>query len=304
MSNHPNPDVVIVGGGAAGLSAALVLGRARADVVLVDAGQPSNSPATGIGGLLGHDGTPPSHFYEQAREELAGYPTVLRRSGTVTAIRRGEAPRWRLNLGDAGGLGTDRIVLATGMRYAVPDIEGIEPRWGSSVFHCPFCHGWEHRDQPLAVLGGPGDTERALLLRRWTDDLTLVTTGSELSDTERHRLERAGIRVVAGPIAALQGTGRDLSAILLSDGTAIPATGLLVPAPHRYRDASLLDGLGLDTTPAGHLVTDAFGRTSVAGIWAAGDLTGPVGSVARAIAEGSGCAAAVTRDLVETRHGL
>ena len=304
MTNQPFPDVVIIGAGAAGLSAALVLGRARAHLVLVDAGDPSNAPATGIGGLLGHDGTPPADFYRQAGEELAEYPTVTRQPGVVTAIHREERPHWALDLDDGDVLRTDRIVLATGMRYAVPDIEGIEERWGTSVFHCPFCHGWEHRDEPLAVLGGNGATERALLLRRWSADLTLVTSGTETTDSERHQLARAGVRVVEGDIARLRGPGRDLAAIVLTDGTSVTATGLLVAAPHQHRAPSLLEGLGLATTSAGHLVADEFGRTSVPGIWAAGDLTGPVGNVARAIAEGSGCAAGVTRHLVETEHRL
>ena len=299
------PDVVIIGGGAAGSSAALVLGRARARVTLIDDLHPSNAPSTGIGGLLGHDGTAPTDFYKLAADELAAYPSVSRRQVSVTAIGRDGSRQWRLELDDGDTVASDRIVLATGMRYAVPDIDGLEGRWGASVFHCPFCHGWEHRDQPLAVLGGATMTvERTLLLRRWSDDLTLITGGTPLTDSERRTLGDAGVRIVDGDVAALHGPGRELDSITLADGTAIRATGLLVPAPHQLRHPELLDGLGLATTPTGHLVTDALGLTSVPGIWAAGDLTGPVSNVARAIAQGSTCAIAVTHHLVVSEHGL
>ncbi len=298
MTADPHPDVVIIGGGAAGSSAALVLGRARARVLLIDAGQPSNTPSTGIGGLLGNDGTNPAEFYQRAADELDAYATITRRSAMVTAIHPNDTPRWRLELGDTDTIHSDRILLATGMNYSLPDIDGIEPRWGSSVFHCPFCHGWEHRDQPLAVLGGPA--ERALLLRRWTDDLTLITDGTTPDDEQREQLENAGIRILEGEVAALHGPGRELEEISLTDGTRVAVTGMLVPAPHQIRHPSLLERLGLDTTPTGHLTADAFGATSVPGIWAAGDLTHPVSSVARAIAGGSNAAIAITRDLVTT----
>ncbi|HEX2152747.1 MAG TPA: NAD(P)/FAD-dependent oxidoreductase, partial [Acidimicrobiia bacterium] len=279
-----------------GSSAALVLGRARARVVLVDAGHPSNAPSTGIGGLLGHDGTAPADFYAATADELAGYPSIERRSATVEAIQPHADPKWRLELDDGETIHTDRILLATGMRYARPEIDGLEPRWGASVFHCPFCHGWEHRDQPLAVLGGP--PERALLLRRWTDDLTLISNGATFTDEEREQLSGAGIRIVDGRIAAVAGPGRGLKSIVLTDGTTVDVTGLLVPAPHEIRRPSLLEGLGLDFTPTGHIATDGFGATSIDGIWAAGDLASPMSNVARAIAAGSDSAVAITRHLV------
>lgn len=302
MNENSHPDVVIVGGGAAGSSAALVLGRARASVVLVDADNPSNQPSTGIGGLLGHDGAAPSDFYRKATDELGDYPTLTRRAATVGTIQSYDGPRWRLELDDGDTLLTDRVLLAMGMNYPYPDIGGIGPRWGASVFHCPFCHGWEHRDQPLAVLGGPA--ERALLLRRWTDDLTLITQGAELTREETGQLEKAGIRIVDGEVVAVDGPDRGLAKLELADGRTIAVTGLMVSAPHRLRDPALLDDLGLESTPTGHLQVDEFGATNVAGIWAVGDLTSPMASVARVIAAGSNAAAAITRDLVAAQHGL
>ena len=294
------PEIVIVGGGAAGSSGALVLGRARAHVLLVDAGAPSNAPSTGIGGLLGNDGTTPTDFYRRAAEELASYPSISRLSATVTAIRPSSTLRWLLELDNGQNIQTDRILLATGMDYSLPDVDGIGPRWGSSVFHCPFCHGWEHRDQPLAVLGD--QAERALLLRRWTDDLTLITQGGTLTDDQRQLLAQAGIGIVAGEIAALRGEGRGLDTIELADGTTIAANGLLISAPHQMRDPSLIGGLGLETTDTGHIATDAVGKTNIPGIWAAGDLTHPLAQVARAIGGGSNAAIAITQDLVASQH--
>jgi thioredoxin reductase len=302
MTTNSRPDVVIIGGGAAGSSAALVLGRARADVLLVDAGHPSNTPSTGIGGLLGNDGISPADFYQRAADELNAYPTITRRSAMVTGIQPNDTSRWRLEQDDTDTIDTDRLLLATGMKYSLPDLDGIEPRWGSSVFHCPFCHGWEHRHQPLAVLGGP--PERALLLRRWTNDITLITAGTTLTGNQREQLASANIRIVHGDVDALHGPGRELEEIILSDGSSVAVTGMLVSAPHEIRHPLLLEGLGLDTTPTGHLATDAFGATSVPGIWAAGDLTHPASSVARAIAGGSNAAIAITHDLVTTQHAL
>ena len=293
------PDAVIVGGGAAGSSAALVLGRARADVVLVDAGEPSNAPSTGVGGLLGNDGIAPADLYRRAAEEIAAYPSVTRRAASVTSIAPGERPRWRLALDDGTTLATDRILLATGMRYDRPDIEGLEPLWGASVFHCPFCHGWEHRDQPLIALGGDAMTaERAVLLHRWSDDITLVTQGRDIEAEERDRLVRSGIRIVDGSVTRVRGESRHLREVELDDGSTLAATGMLVPAPHVLRRPELLDGLELELAPSGHLVVDDLATTSVAGLWAAGDLTSPMASVARCIAEGSLAAVAITRDLV------
>lgn len=296
MNEQRNPDVVIVGGGAAGSSAALVLGRARADVTLIDAGRPSNSPSTGIGGLLGNDGTEPADFYRRASEELAAYPTITRRRATVEAIHSEGSPRWRLELDDGDTVLTDRLLLATGMAYTLPSIDGLEERWGASVFHCPFCHGWEHRDQPLGVLGGPA--ERALLLHRWTNDLTLITHGTDLTDEEVERLEARGIRIVDGEVVSLDGPGRDIAYVTLADDTRLPLRGLMVAAPHRFRQPQLFSSLDLATTPSGHIRVDEVGATSVAGVWAVGDLTSPMASVARAIAAGSTAAAAITHDLV------
>jgi NADPH-dependent 2,4-dienoyl-CoA reductase/sulfur reductase-like enzyme len=157
-------DCVVVGGGAAGLSAALVLGRSRRRTLVVDEGEQSNLAAHGIGGLLGHDGRPPAELYAAGRAELSAYPTVEVRHGAVTT-GASDGDSFVLELTDGSRVRTRRVLLATGMAYEAPPITGLAELWGRSAFHCPFCHGWEARDQPLAVLA-QGDRAVHLLDRR------------------------------------------------------------------------------------------------------------------------------------------
>ena len=197
-------DCIIVGGGAAGLSAALVLGRARRRTLLVDAGDQSNLAAHGIGGLLGHDGRSPAELYAIGRDELAAYPSVQLRTGEVVAGER-VADVFELELGDGRRERARRVLLATGMDYRPPSLPGLAELWGRSVFHCPFCHGWEVRDQPLAVLArGDKAVHAALLLRGWSDDVVLLTDGpAGLDDDDRLRLAAAGIPIDERPVAEL-----------------------------------------------------------------------------------------------------
>ena len=180
-------DCIIVGGGAAGLSAALVLGRARQRTLLIDAGGQANLAAEGVGGFLGHDGRSPTALYAAAHRELAAYPTVEVRHGEVVSGSRlvGEVD---LRLLDGSQCRARRVLLATGMNYQRPALAGVDVRWGRSVFHCPFCHGWEVRDGHLGVLdSGDSGVRRALLLREWSDSVTVCwcTTRCVASRTTR-----------------------------------------------------------------------------------------------------------------------
>ena len=267
-------DCIVVGGGAAGLSAALVLGRARKRTLLVDAGEPSNLPAHGIGGLLGHDGRPPADLYELGREELARYPAVELRDGEVTSGRR-ENGHFELELASGARERARRIVLATGMEYRVPAIEGLKPLWGDTVFHCPFCHGWEVRDQPLAVLGdGEKGEHLHRMLQSWSDDVVW--------------LDR--------PVKRLVAEDGKLVAIEFDDGETLPRAGLLIAVSFHQR-SDLHTQLGAETDDRGFLAVDpATLATTAPGVFAAGDLTGQMQSVPAAIASGSLAAAMVVRD--------
>lgn len=301
-------ECIVVGGGAAGLSAALVLGRARRRTLLVDKGEPSNAPAHGIGGLLGFDGRPPAELYAAGRRDLAGYPAVEVRAGEVVGGRRGDAG-FVLELGDGTQERTRRVLLATGMDYRPPQVAGVAERWGRSVFHCPFCHGWEVRDRPLGVLDrGAAAVHRALLLRAWSDDVTLYPDGpAGLADAERAQLDAAGVGIDERRISSLRGPGDDLTHIVFTDGSERPCGGLLTAVTLHQR-STLAAQLGADAAPANPLVADGLqvdGRctTTAAGVFAAGDLSGQMQSVANAVAAGSNAAAMVVRSLVDDDHG-
>ena len=297
-------DCVIVGGGAAGLSAALVLGRARRRTLLVDAGGQSNRPSPGVGGLLGHDGRPPAELYALGRAELAAYPTVTIRDDTVRDAA-GTQDAFALDLAAGGRVSARRVLLATGMDYVHRPLDGAAERWGRSVFHCPFCHGWEHRDGPLCALDADPQTgvHRALLLRLWSDDVTLLTDGpGALDDAERARLTAARVAIDERPVAGLRGPGDALEAVRFGDGTERRCTGLLVGVVLRQR-AALAGRLGVALAEPGPLARDAIAvdatfATNVAGVYAAGDASAQMPSVAAAIASGHGAAAMVVQSLL------
>jgi thioredoxin reductase len=302
-------DCIIVGGGAAGLSAGLVLGRARRRILLVDAGQQSNLAAHGIGGLLGHDGRSPAELYETGRRELAGYPSVEVRGGEVLTGERSEGG-FVLQLADGTLERTRRVLLATGMEYRPPELRGLDQLWGSSAFHCPFCHGWEMRDQPLAVLArGQRAVHSALLLRGWSDDIAVLTDGpDELEDDDRERLAEAGIAIDARRVAELATENGELSAVVFADGTRLVRRGLLVATTLRQRSALALQ-LGAESaepTPVAEnpVAVDGFYRTTALGVFAAGDLSVQMPQVAAAIASGSHAAAAVVQSLMADEYGL
>ena len=302
-------DCVVVGGGAAGLSAALVLGRARRRTLVVDDGNQSNLAASGIGGLLGHDGRPPAELYEMGRQELAAYPSVEVRTGTVVGGVRDD-DGFVLELGDGRRERSRRVLLATGMQYRPPEIAGLAALWGRSVFHCPFCHGWEVRDQPLAVLGrGDRAVHQALLLRGWSDDIVVLTNGpAEFSDDDRARLAAADVVIDERAVAELVSENGELAAIAFGDGERLQRRGLLV-ATTLHQRSSLADDLGADrgdATPiaADPVDVDALMRTTSAGVFAAGDLSVPMPQVAAAIAAGSLAATAVVQSLLTDDYGL
>ncbi len=297
-------DCIVVGAGAAGLSAALVLGRARRRTLVVDAGEQSNRHADGIGGLLGNDRRAPIDFYAAGRAELATYPTVELREGDVVGGRR-DADGFVLELADGSEEAAQRVLLATGMDYRYPPLEGIEEHWGHSVFHCPFCHGWEHRDRPLAVV----DRGRALLLTAWSDDVTLLTDGpADLTSEERERLDEAGVAIDERSIAGLRGPDGTLTAVTFTDGSERPCGGLLVPVTLHQRSplAAQLGAVFTEPGPlfADALAVDATSATSVPGLFAAGDAAGAMPSVANAVASGNTTAAMVVMSLTTAPRGL
>jgi thioredoxin reductase len=302
-------DCVVVGGGAAGLSAALVLGRSRRRTLLVDEGKQSNLAAHGIGGLLGHDGRPPAQLYDAGRAELAGYPTVEVRRGAVTT---GVSDRgtFVLELADGSRIHTRRVLLATGMDYEAPPITGLAELWGRSAFHCPFCHGWEARDQPLAVLAqGDRAVHMALMLRGWSDDIVVLTNGDPgLDFALREQLSAAGVTVDEREVAEFVSESGELASVAFTEGPSLARRGVLVAASLHQR-STLAAQLGVAFLPPNPVVVDGievdpFHRTSVPGVFAAGDLSAAIPQVAGAIAAGSMAATAIVQSLLADDFGL
>ena len=302
-------DCIVVGGGAAGLSAALVLGRARKSTLVIDAGMQSNRPAAGIGGLLGHDQRPPDELYALGRRELEAYASVEVRDGIVVSGERIDGG-FRLQLADGRHEHTRRVLLATGMEYRPPAVPGLDRLWGRSVFHCPFCHGWEVRDRPLAVLAdGERGMHAALLLRGWSDDVVLLTDGpSSLGAADLERLKAGGVTVDPRPVAQLIAEDGELAAIAFADGSRLERRGLLVPAPlHQRSDLAIQLGAitGAPTAVAHDPVeTDPMRRTTSPGVFAAGDISAQFPQVAGAIAAGSLAAVMVVQSLLAEDVGL
>jgi len=293
-------DCVVVGGGAAGLSAALALGRARRRTLVVDAGRQSNLPAHGIGGLLGFDGRPPAELYATGRAELENYPTLEVRTGEITT-GRADGDGFVLGLADGGEIRTRRVLLATGMDYVTPPIPGLAELWGRSAFHCPFCHGWEARDQPIAVLASGERAEHmALMMRGWTDDVVVLTNGVAAVTGDLPVDEREVARLVS--------EAGELVAVEFTDGSRLPRRAVLVATTLRQR-SDLAAQLGVAAMPPGPVLADAvavdpFHRTSVPGVFAAGDLSVSMPSVAAAIAAGSLSGAAIVQSLLADDVGL
>jgi thioredoxin reductase len=304
-------DVVVVGGGAAGLAAALVLTRARRRVAVVDAGQPRNAPAAHVQGFLGSDGVPPSELLAAARDEVAGYGGQIV-SGTVATItacqsvsshtRRG----FLITLADGTTLTTRRVLVTTGLRDDIPDIPGVRERWGRDLLHCPYCHGYEVRDQPFGVLAdADGDTqslEQALahahLVRQWSDDVVFFANGHTVSIAAREQLIARAIGIVSEKVTRLVIENDRLTGVEFADGRVVPRSAIFV-RPQFVPNDTLLSDLGCASGQNGWVTVDATGRTSVAGVWAAGNAVNPRAQVITAAGEGSAAAIAMNNDLVD-----
>ncbi|WP_246147486.1 FAD-dependent oxidoreductase [Nonomuraea turkmeniaca] len=306
-------DVVVVGGGAAGLSGALTLGRARRKVLVIDAGEPRNAPAAGVHTYLTREGTPPHELLAAGREEVIGYGGEIV-TGTVVAAERG-ADGFRVVLDDGSAVVADRLLLATGLVDELPDVPGLAERFGRDVLHCPYCHGWEVRDQAIGVLAtGPLAVHQALLWRQWSHDVTLfLHTGPELGAEQREQLAARDVTVVEGPVAGLEVTGDGLAGVRLADGTVVACRALAVATRLTAR-TDLLAGLGLeseDQEMAGHVIgtripADAMGATNVPGVWVVGNAANVTEQVIVAAAGAVRVAAAINADLIaeETRRAV
>jgi thioredoxin reductase len=295
MNTH---DVLVIGGGAAGLSAALVLARARRDVLVVDAGAPRNAPAASMHGYLSRDGMPPSELLVTGRSEVTGYGATIA-AGTVTdLVSRGQSG-FQAVLDDGSRVGARAVLVTTGLHDELPDVPGLSERWARDVLHCPYCHGWEVRDQQLGVLwNGPESIRYAQVVRQWTHDLVLFVPESTLTPADQSQLVARAIGAVEGSVDRLVVEDDHLRAVRMADGRTIPRQALFVP-PRFVPHHALLTAVGCDLDDQGWVVTGANGATSVPGLWVAGNVADPRAQVITAAGEGSAAAIAINTALVE-----
>ncbi|WP_217169573.1 NAD(P)/FAD-dependent oxidoreductase [Streptomyces sp. AC512_CC834] len=298
-------DVVVVGGGAAGLSAALVLGRSRLRTLVVDAGEPRNAPSEHMQGYLTRDGMSPAEFLALGREEIARYGVELVRDRAVDVSRvesRGED--FAVELAGGRTVHARRLIVTTGLEDELPTVPGVAERFGRDVLHCPFCHGWEVRDERFGVLATtPLSVHQALMVSGWSDDVTLflhTVAEDELSDDDLRRLAAAGVKVVPGEVAGLRVEEDRLTGVRLADGTVHDRSVVFV-APKAVPRTGLMERLGaeLQETPFGaYPVVDPTGRTTVPGVWTAGNAMGFAEQVVHAASGGYRAAAAIVGDLI------
>ncbi|MEU9478682.1 NAD(P)/FAD-dependent oxidoreductase [Streptomyces sp. NPDC048191] len=304
MTGNNTYEVVVVGGGAAGLSAALVLGRARRRTLVVDAGEPRNAPAAHMQGYLSRDGMSPAEFLAAGREEIARYGVDLVRDRVVDADR--DAGGFTARLAGGPAVRARQLVIATGLKDELPPLPGLAERFGRDVVHCPYCHGWEARDLPTGVLAtSPLSVHQALMVTQWSKDVRLFlheVGEPELTDGDLRRLAAARVTVVPGKVAELVVTEDRLTGVRLADGT-VHAREVLYVAPRAVPHNDLLLKLGAEMreTPFGAFpVIDERGLTSVPGLWAAGNASGFAEQVVNAASRGHRAGAAINGELLMT----
>ena len=295
-------DVVVIGGGAAGLNGALMLARSRRSVVVIDEGRPRNAPAAGVHGFLSRDGISPAALLEIGRVELRGYGGHVV-PGRVDAVAR-DGAGFTVSLADGRSVGARRLLVTTGLVDELPEVPGLAERWGRDVLHCPYCHGWEVRDQAIGILAsGPRAVHQALLFRQLSGDVTFFPhTSPTPPDDQMEQLAARGIRVVRGEVESLVVENDRLTGVRLHDGTVVARQALVV-GPRFVARSRVLAALGLEPVadPRGlgeHIAGDATGLTSVPGVWVAGNVTDLAAQVVSAAASGVTAGATINADLV------
>jgi thioredoxin reductase len=293
-------DVVIVGAGPAGLSAALMLGRCRRSVLICDTRRPRNAASRAMHGFLTRDGLPPLEFLAMARDQLTPYETVELRDVEVTAAECQPNGHFVVDLATGERVHCRKLLIATGVVDNLPQHPGFRELYGSSVFHCPYCDGWEVRDTAMAVYGrGDRGLGLSLELTVWSRDLVLCTDGpSEIDDDGMARLERNGIRVIEDPVARLEGTDGILNHVVFENGTRLPRRVLFFTTGQSQR-SDLSVRLGCEFNEKGTVMTGKYETTHVRGLYVAGDASRAVQWVVVAAAEGAEAAFAINTDLIK-----
>ena len=299
-------DVAVIGGGAAGLNGALILARSRRSVVVIDSGSPRNAPAEAVHGLLALDGTPPTEILRRGREQVRQYGGRIVFGEVVAAEPAAPSPdgdlRFTVTLADGRSITARRLLVATGLTDVMPDVPGLAEHWGQSVLHCPYCHGWEVRDEPIGILAtGPASIGHAYLFRQLTADLTYFTHGTDLDEDNRARFTARGIRVIDTPISEVVDDDEGaLAGVRLTDGRVVARRIIAMAAPMQIRSQGL-EGLRLpvrDVPNVGRsFATGIAGATDVPGVWVAGNATELTAQVGASAAAGVLAAADINKAL-------
>lgn len=288
-------DVLIVGGGPAGMSAALYLGRARKRVLVIDAGEPRHRVSKGVHNFLTREGISPDELRQIAWSQMKAYPSVERTEGYVESAEQ-TATGWRVRTREGGVWEGRALLLAVGVIDHHPTIRGYSERWGESIHHCPYCHGWEMKERPLAVLAsGKPAQHLAPLLRGWSDDVILLTNGEALDAEDEEVLQRYKIPIYRSPVVSLEGPGSRLQTISLEDGTSLAREGLFVAGKQSL--PTWVSSLGMDVTEEGYIRVDMMQKTNLPMLWAAGDCTSRMQQVLEAAAQGGRAGAIINATL-------
>lgn len=291
-------DVIIIGGSYAGLSAGMTFGRSLRKVLILDGGKPCNAQTPHSHNFLTHDGSTPKEIATLAKSQVLRYPTVTFLEGEATQVINKDA-LFQVTTTDGQTFEGRKILLATGIRDMLPSIPGVKESWGISVLHCPYCHGYEVAGQRLGVLAN-GDTgyELAKLIGHWSKTLTLFTNGpSTLSAAQQADIKKWGISVVEQAVAALEGKDGYIRAVSLKDGSRVALDAIFTRAP--FEHPALVQQLEVAFTEMNFIRIDEFGKTSIDGLFAAGDNSSPMRSVSNAVAMGTKAAAFINRVLID-----
>ncbi|AKM42717.1 thioredoxin reductase [Burkholderia contaminans] len=298
---HDHHEVIVIGGSFAGLSAAMQLARARRGVLVIDAGRPRNRFAAHAHGFFGQDGKPPAQIVDEAAAQLAAYPTVQRIAGDVRTAERDADGRFHVTLADGSRASAGRLILATGIRDELPALPGLAERWGVSVLHCPYCHGYEVSGQRLGVLAShPLSVHQAILIPDWGPTTWFTQGVVDANEEEAALLDARGVRIERSPVVEILGDAPRIKALRLADGQVVPVDALFVGA-HTAMASDLAQQLGcaFDDGPLGPVVrVDAMKQTSVAGVFAAGDASTPMTNATFASASGVMAGVAAHRSLI------
>jgi len=291
--------VIIVGAGPAGLNAALILGRCRRRVLICDNGRPRNAASQSLHGYLTRDGIAPREFLAIGRRELERYDTVELRDVSVTDAQCEKSGRFHVTLADGSEVHSRKLLVATGVCDNLPDIDGIEELYGRSIFHCPYCDGWEIRDQPIAIYGrGDRGVGLSLELTAWSRDLVLCTDGpGEITAADRERLDRNHIAIREERIAGLEGRDGILHQILFAAGEPLPRRAMFFTGG-QFQRSELAIRLGCEFNDKGTVRTGKYESTHLPGLYVAGDASRAVQWVIVAAAEGAEAAFAINTDLI------